>query len=199
VRSCVREWAVRLALSCVCIALSLTISGCVYDTDPPSNVNPTAAIALSQPYVLRPNDQIQLQVYNEPTVSGQYQVDGSGYLSLPLAGRVKAAGLTTVQLEGAITQHFDGGILKNPHVTVQVATYGPFYIRGEVKKPGQFPYVPGLTIGDAVALAGGYTYRANETKAYLRHAGAAKKLVLSPSSGVPVSPGDSIQIPERYF
>jgi polysaccharide export outer membrane protein len=150
-------------------------------------------------YVLRPNDQIRVQVYNEPNATGVYTVDGGGYVSVPLAGRVRAAGLTPAELERSITKHVDGNILKDPHVNVQVATYGPIYIRGEVKQPGQFPYAPGLTIGDAVALAGGYTYRANESVAYVRSAASAQELERPLRTDVPVAPGDNIRIPERYF
>lgn len=150
-------------------------------------------------YVLRTNDQVRVQVYNEPTISGVYTIDGDGKVSVPLAGHIRAAGLTTAALERSLTQHLDGGILKDPHVSVQVATYGPVYIRGEVKQPGQFPYAPGLTVNDAVALAGGYTYRADDTKAYVRAYGSAQEIPRSLRTDVPVQPGDNIRIPERYF
>jgi polysaccharide export outer membrane protein len=150
-------------------------------------------------YVLRPNDQVRVQVYNEPNATGVYTIDGGGYVSVPLAGRVRAAGLTPAELERAITKHVDGNILKDPHVNVQVATYGPIYIRGEVKQPGQFPYAPGLTIGDAVALAGGYTYRADESVAYVRSSASPQEMARPLRTDVPVAPGDNIRIPERFF
>ncbi|HXD44316.1 MAG TPA: polysaccharide biosynthesis/export family protein [Pseudolabrys sp.] len=149
--------------------------------------------------MLRPNDQIRVQVYNEPNATGVYTVDGGGYVSVPLAGRIHAAGLTPAALESAITNHLKGGILTDPHVNVQVATYGPIYIRGEVKQPGQFPYVPGLTIGDAVALAGGYTYRADESVAYVRSSSSPREVARPLRADVPVAPGDNIRIPESYF
>jgi polysaccharide export outer membrane protein len=149
--------------------------------------------------VLRPNDQIRLQVYNEQNVSGLYTIDGGGMVSIPLAGRIRAAGLTPAELEQSIRQHLTGSILTDPHVNVQVAIYGPIYIRGEVKQPGQFPYVPGLTVGDAVALAGGYTYRADERVAYVRSSGSSREIERSLRTDVPVSPGDNIRIPERFF
>jgi polysaccharide export outer membrane protein len=80
-----------------------------------------------------------------------------------------------------------------------VTTYAPFYIRGEVKKPGEFPYKPGLTIGDAVALAGGYTYRADESRVYVRPSQAASEATRSLDTDLPVSPGDNIRIPERFL
>ncbi|OJY44966.1 MAG: hypothetical protein BGP08_01075 [Rhizobiales bacterium 64-17] len=150
-------------------------------------------------YALGPNDQVKVQVYNEPTISGDYTVDGAGFLAIPVAGRVRALGLTTTQLERRITAKLNGGILKDARVTVQVSGYAPFYIRGEVKKPGEFPYKPGLTLGDAVALAGGYTYRADENKAYVRSAGSAVEIARPLDVDRPVSPGENIRIPERFF
>jgi len=151
------------------------------------------------PYALRPNDQVRVQVYNEPDITGDYQVDSAGYLSIPLAGRVKAAGLTASQLERSITSRLKGGILNDPRVTIQVSTYAPIYIHGEVKKSGEFPFRPGLTVMDAVAAAGGFTYRADDSRAYVRRSGAAAEFVYPLDARVLVFPGDNIRIPERYF
>jgi len=151
------------------------------------------------PYALRPNDQVRVQVYNEPDITGDYQVDSAGYLSIPLAGRVKAAGLTASQLEHSITSRLKGGILNDPRVTIQVSTYAPIYIHGEVKKSGEFPFRPGLTVMDAVAAAGGFTYRADDSRAYVRRSGAAAEFVYPLDARVLVFPGDNIRIPERYF
>jgi len=151
------------------------------------------------PYALRPNDQVRVQVYNEPDITGDYQVDSAGYLSIPLAGRVKAAGLTASQLEHSITSRLKGGILNDPRVTIQVSTYAPIYIHGEVKKSGEFPFRPGLTVMDAVAAAGGFTYRADDSRAYVRRSGAAAEFVYPLDARVLVFPGDNIRIPDRYF
>jgi polysaccharide biosynthesis/export protein len=150
-------------------------------------------------YALRPNDQVRVQVYNEPDITGDYQVDSAGYLSIPLAGRVKAAGLTASQLERSITSRLRGGILNDPRVTIQVSTYAPIYIHGEVKKSGEFPFRPGLTVMDAVAAAGGFTYRADDSRAYVRRSGTAAEFVYPLDARVLVFPGDNIRIPERYF
>jgi polysaccharide biosynthesis/export protein len=156
--------------------------------------------ATTASYTLRPNDQLRIQVYNEPTISGDYQVDGAGSLSIPLAGHVKAIGLTPTELERTITMRLNkSGMLKDAHVNVQVANYAPFYIHGEVKRPGEFAYKPGLTVLDAVALAGGYTYRADESRVFVRSAGAAGEIVRSLDANVPVAPGANIRIPERFF
>lgn len=154
--------------------------------------------ALAGAYVLGTSDQLRVQVYNEPTITGDYTVDGAGFLSVPVAGRVRAAGLTTEQLERRLTAKLNRGILKDARVSIQIINYAPFYIRGEVKKPGEFPYKPGLTLGDAVAMAGGYTYRADESRAYVRPSGGTE-IVQPLSVDPPIAPGDNIRIPERFL
>ena len=192
------------ALCLLLFAGAVSLAGCNDYSDPASASGLQLASARSAPvgprtYVLRPNDQVRVQVYNEPNATGVYTVDGGGYVSVPLAGRIRAAGLTPAELEGSITKHLKGSILTDPHVNVQVATYGPIYIRGEVKQPGQFPYAPGMTIGDAVALAGGYTYRADDSVAYVRSSSSPREVARPLRSDVPVAPGDNIRIPESYF
>jgi len=190
------------------LAIALALAGCstagnsdiafpmqVGQLQPTAN-SPTTSYG---PYALRPNDQVRVQVYNEPDITGDYQVDSAGYLSIPLAGRVKAAGLTASQLERSITSRLKGGILNDPRVTIQVSTYAPIYIHGEVKKSGEFPFRPGLTVMDAVAAAGGFTYRADDSRAYVRRSGAAAEFVYPLDARVLVFPGDNIRIPERYF
>jgi polysaccharide export outer membrane protein len=203
-----RQALLRPVLVLIFAGSLLTICGCSHDVT-------SAAISYSQegesaraelpprqlpgPYALRTNDQLHVQVYNEPTITGDYVIDSTGYLSIPIAGRVKAAGLTAAQLEHRLTAKLNGGILKDARVNVQITNYAPFYILGEVKKPGEFPYRPGLTVGDAVALAGGYTYRADESRAYVRSAGAVAEIERSLNEDPPVSPGDNIRIPERFL
>jgi polysaccharide biosynthesis/export protein len=150
-------------------------------------------------YILGPNDRVRVKVYGEPDITGEYEVDSTGQISIPLAGHVRAEGLTTRQLEGAVTSALAKGIVRDPRVNVEVALYRPYYILGEVKKGGEFPYRIGLTVLDAVASAGGFTYRANENKVYLRRAGTSVEEVYSLDLPVPIFPGDNIRIPERYF
>ncbi|HET9904352.1 MAG TPA: polysaccharide biosynthesis/export family protein [Xanthobacteraceae bacterium] len=151
------------------------------------------------PYRLRPNDQVRVRVYNEPEVSGEYQVDSRGQLSIPLAGSVPAAGMTTSQVERAIAARLEKGIIRDPRVSVQVVNYGPFYIRGEVKRGGEYPYRPGMTALDAVAIAGGFTYRADEGKIYVRRAGATTEQAFPADAPVAIMPGDNVRIAERMF
>jgi polysaccharide export outer membrane protein len=150
-------------------------------------------------YVLGPNDRVRVKVYGEADITGEYEVDSTGQISVPLAGHVKASGLTTKQLERSITSALAKGIVRDPRVNVEVALYRPYYILGEVKKGGEYPYRLGLTVMDAVASAGGFTYRANEGKVYLRRAGGGPEEVYSLDAPVAVFPGDNIRVPERFF
>ncbi len=149
--------------------------------------------------MLGPNDRVRVKVYGEPDIAGEYEVDSTGQISVPLAGHVMASGLTTKQLERSIASTLAKGIVRDPRVNVEVALYRPYYILGEVKKSGEYPYRLGLTVLDAVASAGGFTYRANENKVFLRRSGGTAEEVHSLDSPVPVFPGDNIRIPERYF
>ena len=160
---------------------------------------PVAKRMVGPAYVLGPGDRIRIKVYNEADITGEYEVNSTGFVSIPLAGQIRAAGLTTRQLEGAVRSRLSEGIVNDPRVNVEIATYAPFYIHGEVKNAGEFAYRIGLTIQDAVALAGGFTYRANEWKVYVRRAGAAFEEVYALDARIPVSPGDNIRVPERYF
>jgi polysaccharide biosynthesis/export protein len=168
---------------------------------------PADAFAQAQPlpaptaetYVLGQNDRIRLKVYGEPDIAGEYEVDSNGNVSIPLAGHIRAAGLTTRQLEHSIASALSKGIVRDPRVNVEVALYRPYYVLGEVKKGGEYPYRLGLTVMDAVASAGGFTYRANENKVYLRRSGAGAEEVYALDAPILVFPGDNIRIPERYF
>ena len=150
-------------------------------------------------YVLGPNDRVRLKVYGEPDIGGEYEIDNTGQISVPLAGHIRAAGLTTKELEHAIAAALSKGIVRDPRVNVEVALYRPYYILGEVKKSGEYPYRLGLTVLDAVASAGGYTYRANESKVYVRRAGSGAEQSYSLDAPVMVYPGDNIRVPERFF
>ena len=159
----------------------------------------TSSAAPSGAYILGPTDRVRLKVYGEADITGEYEVDSNGFVSIPLAGHVKAAGLTTRQLEKSITSALSKGIVRDPRVNVEIALYLPFYILGEVKKSGEYPYRVGLTVMDAVATAGGFTYRANENKVYLRRSGSAVEEVYPLDAPVLIFPGDNVRVPERYF
>jgi len=157
------------------------------------------SVASAQRYILGPTDRIRLKVYGEPDIIGEYEIDGGGQVSIPLAGHIKAAGATTPQLERLIASALAKGIVRDPRVNVEIAQYRPYYILGEVKKSGEYPYRLGLTVMDAVASAGGFTYRANENKVYLRRSGTDVEETHALDAPVPIFPGDNIRVPERFF
>lgn len=151
------------------------------------------------PYLLGPGDRLRIKVYDDANLTGEYEVNSSGHISFPLVGQVRAAGSTTSQLEQTLVARMKGKIAQDPKVNVELATYASFYIHGEVKKAGVYPYQPGLTVADAIATAGGLTYRANENTIYLQHAGARAQQVVTIDEPVRVYPGDNIRVSERMF
>src|SRR5215472_4516887 len=150
-------------------------------------------------YHLGTGDQLRITVYNETDLSGDYSVDDGGFVRLPLIGQIKAQGLTLVELEKSIEGKFAAGYLKSPRVSAQVTTYRPFYIIGEVNKPGQYSYVNGMNIVTAVALAGGYTYRADDSSVYIRRNGSSEEESDPADETTKIQPGDIIRVSERFF
>ncbi len=152
-------------------------------------------------FVLGPSDHLRILFYGEDGLNGQpeYVVSGNGMVSLPLVGNVRASGLTVSQFQSALQTSYRKGYLDDPKISVQVLSARPFYILGEVKTPGQYAYTPGLTVYNAVAIAGGFTYRARKGKVYIRHAGEDDEKGYELKANTPVSPGDTIHIDERWF
>ena len=148
---------------------------------------------------LQPGDKIKVIVFGEDRLTGEFEIDPAGFVSLPLAGTIKAGGLSKQQLEQTLTKKFRSEYLRDPKVTVDVSAFKPFYILGEVTKPGEYPYKGGLNAMSALALAGGTTYRASRSTILIQHPGESnfKEYPLSPM--IPIAPGDLIKVPERYF
>ncbi|WP_404379142.1 polysaccharide biosynthesis/export family protein [Caenispirillum salinarum] len=148
-------------------------------------------------YRLGASDALRVTVFDEPDLSGTFSVDGGGRLALPLIGEVRVGGLTLEEAEARIVARLADGYLKHPRVALEVANYRPFYILGEVRNPGQYPYAEGMTVMKAVALAGGFTYRADEDDVEITAAGAPQARDVPPDTAV--MPGDTIRIGERFF
>jgi protein involved in polysaccharide export with SLBB domain len=179
------------------ILLAFAPMGCARDQG--TMVAPPAPSAAPPDYQLGTGDKVRVTVYGEDDLSGEFDIDGSGYVRLPLVGQVKAAGLSVHAFEGAVTEKLKAGYLKNPRVSVEITNYRPFYIIGEVNKPGEYPYVNNMTVLNAVALAGGYTYRASESEVYVRRNGS-KDEAKEPADGTAkILPGDIVRVPERLF
>lgn len=177
------------------LAAALLLSGCSS-----AGALPTLAITPEQAvYRLGSGDQLKITVYGEERLSGTYPVNGEGKISFPLVEEIPAAGLSISEFEAALTRSLSEGLLNNPNVVVEVTNYRPYYILGEVGKPGEYPFVDGLTIFSAVARAGGFSYRAAQKKVFIRHKAEKDEKLYSVDGGTPVQPGDTIRIPERVF
>ena len=164
-----------------------------------AQVVPVAATFEDGPYTLDSGDKLRIVVFGQDTLSNTYTVDAQGAVSLPLVGAVGARGLTTSQLASAIAGRLRSGYVRDPSVAVEIDTYRPFFVLGEVTFPGQYPYVPNMTVENAIAIAGGFTPRAAKDKVTI-----TRKVQGEPSRYVlplryPLRPGDTIEVSERWF
>jgi protein involved in polysaccharide export with SLBB domain len=184
------------------LAFCLLVAGCggggdlgpVTDTEQKA----IAEFATSSPR-LQAGEKIRVTVYGEASLSGDYQIDPSGFVSLPLAGTLRAAGLTQTELEQELAKKFRTEYLKNPKVTVSITEFKPFYIIGEIEKPGAYPYTSGLNVLSAIAIAGGTTYRASKSTILIQHPGESGLREYPLTAGTPILSGDIIRVPQRYF
>jgi polysaccharide export outer membrane protein len=150
-------------------------------------------------YALGNGDQLRITVFGQPDLSGQFEVDGTGAISMPLIGQVQALGLTTPELEDHIVSVLEGDYVLNPRVSAEVINYRPYYILGEVNRPGEYPFTSGLTVMNAVAAAGGWTYRANKKVVYIKSVDSNEEQALELNTATVVRPGDTLRIGERIF
>jgi len=183
---------VRLAFA----ILALALSACA---DARYAATMSVPMAASGPYRLDVGDEVRVIVYNQPSLSTDYKVGDTGTISLPLLGEVKARTLTVQELQKAIYDGFNNGIFVNPGVSVEVSQYRPLFVVGQVSKPGQYPYMPGMNVYGAVAIAGGFTNRADA-----RHMTMIRKQQGNPAevlaeSLTEVQPGDVIVVHEQFF
>jgi polysaccharide export outer membrane protein len=166
----------------------------------PASAGIPGAPAVPYPtYRLGSGDQLRVIVFGQDNLSRLYNVDSSGSVALPLIGPIRARGFTTAQLANYIANELKQKYVKDPKVSVEVETYRPFFILGEVNKPGQYPYVNAMTVEAAVAIAEGYTERAKQRMVRLtRKFGGVMSTVMVPPD-YPVQPGDTIYVTERFF
>jgi polysaccharide biosynthesis/export protein len=151
-------------------------------------------------YNLGPGDQVRIITFGEENLTGEFRVNDSGNIALPLVGAVRAAGLTSAGLEAAVaTVLRRGNLVRHPSVAVEVIAYRPIYVLGEVNKPGQYPYQPGMTVVTAVAVAGGFTYRAVDGYAAIVRSIEGKAVEGKASRQAFVQPGDVVTVFERRF
>ena len=151
-------------------------------------------------YHLGTGDTVRVTVFDEGDLSGSFEIDSLGYVRLPLIGQVSAAGLTTFALEDRIAAGMtQGGFLLNPRVNVEVTTYRPFTIIGEVTKPGEYAYVNAMTVPNAVALAGGYTEYAAESEVFIRHQGETRGQEMAADETTRIRPGDVVRVERSTY
>jgi protein involved in polysaccharide export with SLBB domain len=150
-------------------------------------------------YVLGQGDRLRLIVFGESDLSGEFTIDGAGFVRLPLVGEVRAAGYTAPQLEGAVAAALNQGYLKSPRVAVEVASYRPFYIIGAVNRPGQYPYVDHMNALNAVALAGGFQTTAVESVVFIRREGSNQEVEMPVDRTTDIRPGDVVKVHTTIF
>lgn len=150
-------------------------------------------------YRLGAGDKLHVTVFGQPDMSGDFTVDSAGSVPVPLVGAVQAGGKTTAEFQEALQDALRGTYLANPSVSVEITEFRPFYILGEVNKPGAYPSTAGMTVTQAVATAQGFTYRANTHRVYIRHSGDRSEKAYALTGATLVTPGDTIRVPERFF
>jgi protein involved in polysaccharide export with SLBB domain len=219
-----RRWACAAALSLLVVMLALTAPAAraqVGMTNTAANAQaapamgaaPMAAAPAASPtvshdaavrgtapaYTLGSGDRLRVTVFGEQDLSGEFEVSSTGKIAMPLIGEVNVAGLTLAQVSGNIGEKLTNGYLRDPKVNIDVMNYRPFFILGEVIKPGSYPFVNGMTVVNAVAVAGGYTYRADKDDITIVRAADAQKTEKKITETDMVYPGDVVRIPERFF
>jgi len=150
-------------------------------------------------YQLGTGDKLRVTVFGQKDLSGEFVVSDTGEISLSLVGNLNVAGLSIREAEHLVTKALTPDYLVNPKISIQVLNYRPFYIIGEVKEPGSYPFVNGMTVTEGVALAGGYTYRAKEKQALIIRASDPTRKEQPATEMTKVLPGDVIKVPERLF
>ncbi len=195
----------------ILVLTSLLLSGCAGKTKNKWQTSVSSLATQSSPakhaysrenaaYTVGQGDRLQVGVFGEPTLTGEYAVDGTGTISMPLLRTVRVAGLTTRQVAQRITTRLRKKFLRNPNVSVEVTTFRPFYILGEVTNSGQYPYVDGMDVQTAVAIAGGFTPRARQSRVKVTRKDANNKSrTFTLRRTATLKPGDTIVVEERFF
>jgi polysaccharide biosynthesis/export protein len=158
-----------------------------------------APVSYEVPYHLDAGDRLRVVVYGQEGLTNTYSISAGGTITMPLIGSVPARGRTPQGLAADITARLRNGFIREPSVAVEVESYRPFFILGEVQAPGQYPYVPNMTVESAVAIAGGFSPRARKDRVTITHTDASgtSRAIVPP--GTPLSPGDTVLVGERWF
>src|ERR1700742_1574854 len=156
-------------------------------------------VAYDAAYRLDAGDRLRIVVYGQEGLTNTYAIDAGGSITMPLIGAVRARGLTPAGLAAEISGKLRNGFIREPSVAVEIEAYRPFFILGEVAAPGQYPYVPNMSVESAVAIAGGFSPRAKRDRVTLTHSDASGSVRVVVPLGTPISPGDTVLVGERWF
>lgn len=178
---------------------TLALAGCAMLMGCATTATTTLPSASGVEYRLSPGDKLKLEVFREDSLSGEYVVNDQGTIGLPLVGEIKASGRTVAQLRDELTVTLGQRYVRNARINLDIVSYRPIYILGEVQKPGEYTYSGQMSVHALVALAGGFTYRANEKVVFIRHVNEAAEAAYKLTSGAAVLPGDTVRIDRRYF
>jgi polysaccharide export outer membrane protein len=207
-------------LSMIAAMTALALSGCMGRSGPVAMVRPQDDLdslaygqqiqspvvyagppgaAYDRQYLLDAGDKLRVVVYGQEGLTNSYAIDAGGSITMPLIGAVPARGLTPAGLASHITGRLRGGYIREPSVAVEIEAYRPFFILGEVAAPGQYPYVPNMSVESAVAIAGGFSPRAKRDAVTLTHTDPRGSIRALVPLGTPLGPGDTILVGERWF
>jgi len=192
----------RLAQLWLGLLLLLLATACATDPPPaPPAPLADASETVRSSYVLASGDRLRITVYGEDRLSGEFGVTTTGQISFPLIGNLDVAGKTLADVQTMIRSQLSDGYLNDPRVTAEFVTFRPYFVLGEVARPGQFPYADGLTLRQAIASAGGFTYRAKRDRVFIQPSGDPQEYTveLEESSNRLVKPGEIIRVGERFF
>ena len=181
------------------LTVCLMLAGCSSGPKPGDTISLQKAQTEAAEYRLGTGDRLRVTVFNEDNISGTYAVSPDGNIALPLVGAIPAAGKTIPEFQADVTTTLQDGYVQDAKVSVEATNLRPYYILGEVNKPGKYSYTPNLTVMDAVATAEGFTYRANTSSVYIKRANEPAEQALTVTSTTAVRPGDTIRITERFF
>jgi polysaccharide export outer membrane protein len=156
-------------------------------------------VAYDAAYRLDAGDRLRIVVYGQEGLTNTYAIDAGGSITMPLIGAVRARGLTPAGLAAEISGKLRNGYIREPSVAVEIEAYRPFFILGEVAAPGQYPYVPNMSVESAVAIAGGFSPRARRDRVTLTHTDAGGSVRAVVPLGTPIGPGDTVMVGERWF
>ncbi|WP_312014721.1 MULTISPECIES: polysaccharide biosynthesis/export family protein [unclassified Bradyrhizobium] len=171
----------------------------------PAPVVVAAPVAYAEPvrydtsYHLDAGDRLRVVVYGQEGLTNTYAIDAGGSITIPLIGSVPARGRTPAGLAAEIAAKLRAGFIRDPSVAVEIEAYRPFFILGEVAAPGQYPYVPNMTVESAVAIAGGFSPRARRDRVTVTHTDASGTARYIVPPGTSISPGDTVLVGERWF